>query len=343
MTFSYIKEFLNRQRNKASAQQPLSRLDEVQQARALRKNGYFDEAEALLAPHISAQNGKALQEYAHIAFDKYDTAQAIIRWQLALQVNQNAYSCVYLSRSYRRIQNFGLALKTVEQGLKITPDSTLLISEKKKILSQDSGLSPFPAFKNKIAADYISLREEKDIWRKENAAVEEFITPLEISSVLDVPFGTGRLVTIFKRKELQITGVDLSPDMLAEAQKVLGSDFALCHTQTGSVTNLSFPEKSFDLSVCLRLISNNISYGMVSAALKELHRVTKKYLIIDLKCAPDHCTGIIPPNETDKMDARFKEIEIEKLLASHRFSIAKKQLIYSRGIQQKFLYLLIRN
>jgi len=53
-------------------------------------------------------------------------------------------------------------------------------------------------------------------WDREQAAIKKLVTE---GPVLDAPCGTGRFFSIYRDKGLEFTGLDISGDMLAEAQR----------------------------------------------------------------------------------------------------------------------------
>lgn len=98
-----------------------------------------------------------------------------------------------------------------------------------------------------IAANYDASRSRKPKWHNEIAAVRDFI---EQGPVLDVPFGTGRFVPIYRDKGLSFIGVDISEDMLAHARgKFQGID-----ARHGSAFDLQFVDNSFATAICVRFL-----------------------------------------------------------------------------------------
>ena len=96
-----------------------------------------------------------------------------------------------------------------------------------------------------VAANYDASRSSKAKWRTEAEAAEQFITA---GPVLDVPFGTGRFVPLYRAKGLDYHGVDISPDMLALARAKYGA----VNCTAGSVHDLTDGE--FATAVCVRFL-----------------------------------------------------------------------------------------
>lgn len=108
-------------------------------------------------------------------------------------------------------------------------------------------------------------------WAREQLAVNDFVTA---GPVLDVPIGTGRYCTIYRDKRLTVTGVDISPDMLAEAKR----HYPHITVQKGSVFELPFADKSFGTVVCSRLLDWLYPDDM-RRAVKELRRVGRTVVL----------------------------------------------------------------
>jgi hypothetical protein len=108
-------------------------------------------------------------------------------------------------------------------------------------------------------------------WAKEQVAVSEMVFS---GPVLDVPVGTGRYVSIYRDKGLQHVGVDVSPDMLAEAKRKYPDLEAI----EGSVFDLPFKDKQFDTVVCTRLLDWLTPEEMFTA-ISEMRRVARVLVV----------------------------------------------------------------
>lgn len=98
-----------------------------------------------------------------------------------------------------------------------------------------------------VAESYEPSRSVKPKWKAEHAAVERFVME---GPVLDVPFGTGRFVPIYRAKELAFTGIDISADMLAIARQ----KFPDANPKMGSIFDLACDDGSFATVVCVRFL-----------------------------------------------------------------------------------------
>ncbi len=98
-----------------------------------------------------------------------------------------------------------------------------------------------------IAENYESSRSVKSKWKEEQAAFAEFLTD---GPVLDVPFGTGRFVPIYRAKKLSFTGIDISTDMLAVARRT----YPGIEPVLGSAFDLRYGDNEFATAVCVRFL-----------------------------------------------------------------------------------------
>jgi len=136
---------------------------------------------------------------------------------------------------------------------------------------------------------------------------------LNPSTVLDLGSGTGLFAEEFSARGLQVTGLDVNPEMLAAAREFVPAGIF----QEGLAEKISYPNSSFDL-VFMGLLLHETDDPL--AALKEARRVTRKRLAI-LEW-PDEDQRIGPPREhrlaTDKISrfarqAGFMKVEKTRL------------------------------
>lgn len=134
------------------------------------------------------------------------------------------------------------------------------------------------------AHGYEARRAHRPFWAAENAAVESMLLELEPGSkVLDVPVGTARYAPIYRRLDFQALGIDISPDMLQEAQrriKQLGMvlDFELRLGDILQLENIG----PFDAVVCTRLMNWLLPDEMVRA-MEQMARVCTDRLIVSIE------------------------------------------------------------
>ncbi|MDZ4788627.1 MAG: class I SAM-dependent methyltransferase [Blastochloris sp.] len=101
----------------------------------------------------------------------------------------------------------------------------------------------------------------------------------DLHSVLDCACGAGDLTTqlALALPQAKITGIDLHPQTLAYAQ----ANHSACNLewQQADMKQLPFPDNSYDLVTC-QLALHHFSQTDAVAILKELQRVSKKWVIV---------------------------------------------------------------
>ena len=105
------------------------------------------------------------------------------------------------------------------------------------------------------------------------------------SHIVDVPCGNGRFFDIFSKSRL-LTMVDYSENMLqAVSERInIGPNVRLIQPDISSIPS---PDSSAEVCFCMRLFHHMKDNQVRLAALKELSRISKKYVAIsfyDLHC-----------------------------------------------------------
>lgn len=120
-----------------------------------------------------------------------------------------------------------------------------------------------------MASEYDRRRSSQEKWRAEEKALRAHLDPMPAgTSVLDCPCGTGRFFPYYVKKGFCAAGVDVSADMLKQAEKK-GVEVKL-----GDVFALDFADGAFDVAVVMRFM-NLIEAPDVKQALGELQRVSR--------------------------------------------------------------------
>lgn len=110
----------------------------------------------------------------------------------------------------------------------------------------------------------------------------------QAGAVLDVGTGPGVLLAEIagRRPDLHLTGIDLSADMVAAAERNLNQFGARATVRVGDVTDLPFPDQSFDLIVSSFSLHH---WDDPETAVPELARVLRpggRAFIYDFRFAP---------------------------------------------------------
>lgn len=146
-----------------------------------------------------------------------------------------------------------------------------------------------------IAGEYVKRRASSPTWQWEQDQVDAWCkTRRAGSSVLDVPFGTGRYVPECHAAGLVVKGADISADMIAAAERELGPAFKECEVVVSDAERLAhFGDASVDAVLSSRFIQWLPDLDTVERVLKEFARVAKSELLLQVKI-PAGVTAIRP-------------------------------------------------
>ncbi|WP_407822119.1 class I SAM-dependent methyltransferase [Sphingomonas arvum] len=141
------------------------------------------------------------------------------------------------------------------------------------------------AYLGPVAGTYVRRRTGGK-WNAENAALGRLLTYVPRGSrSLDAPVGTGRSISFCCERDFDAHGVDISPDMLAEAAataRQLGASISLTQAD---IRALPFPDNHFDVAICVRFL-NWIDQGGLRQVLAELARVSRDKLLVGIRYLP---------------------------------------------------------
>ena len=144
---------------------------------------------------------------------------------------------------------------------------------------------------DKVAQDYDSFRWSSSSRRWSNKrkllAVNRAIDLASsmgyaIRNAIDIPCGTGRIIPLLFSKNIQVTGSDLSLEMMQVAKgKVsnasLSNGFVRCDAE-----RLPFADASFDSIFSIRFLFH-LPTDVRRRALKEMARISRRWVIVDYR------------------------------------------------------------
>lgn len=137
------------------------------------------------------------------------------------------------------------------------------------------------------AVNYEAKRINKSKWIGEDRKVKKYLNDLsEGTSILDIPCGTGRFFPFYRERGFKVLGMDISPDMIAEAQKRTGDIIAV---EVGSIFNIGL-FKEFDVVLCVRFL-NLIEPEDLKSALAEMQNAARSRVIFTLRIKQKNPTG----------------------------------------------------
>ena len=108
--------------------------------------------------------------------------------------------------------------------------------------------------------------------------IATFLDPLDGRRVLDVGTGTGRAAIALARRGAAVTGVDASAEMLAVARREADQAGVTVSFAREDAHHLSFPDRSFEATVCLRVLMHTPDW---KRSLAELCRVSMDRVVFD--------------------------------------------------------------
>ena len=117
-------------------------------------------------------------------------------------------------------------------------------------------------------------REERKLAKQEKKRINDIINmlPPNMNSLLEVGCGDGRIINQLIEKYKTIYGIDISKNALK---------YVKTPKKQGNIENLPFLDNSFDIVMCCEVLEH-LPLSVYSKALKELERVSKKYILISV-------------------------------------------------------------
>ena len=113
-------------------------------------------------------------------------------------------------------------------------------------------------------------------------AIANMVGRIAERPILDVGTGTGRAALLFARGGAYVTGVDASEEMLAIARRRAEIEGLSLTLIRGDAHELDFPDRSFDVTISLRVLMHTPHWRRCIA---ELCRVSGRLVIIDYPSA----------------------------------------------------------
>lgn len=117
--------------------------------------------------------------------------------------------------------------------------------------------------------------------------VVELAAPLPEWRALDIATGTGHTAFALAPHVASVIGVDITPEMLAEAEKLrIERSIANVSFTMADAHDLPFPDGTFDLVTCRRAAHH---FSAIDLAIKEMRRVLRPggRLVIDDRSVPE--------------------------------------------------------
>lgn len=174
------------------------------------------------------------------------------------------------------------------------------------------------------ASKYLEERLRQPYWPIEQDAVRQLLKMVpDNTTVLDVPFGTGRFLGFYLEKRMKVRGLDISTDMLQAARSEWGNRMDQCVIDVGDATKMPYPDHHFDLVVCFRFLQSIVSFGDAKKTLQEISRVTKRHAIVQLRVRDASEPPAARPTDSEPMANTLYFPQIIDLLRDHDLAVVK--------------------
>jgi ubiquinone/menaquinone biosynthesis C-methylase UbiE len=187
-----------------------------------------------------------------------------------------------------------------------------VISKRKRITTAAEN-----RYRRKYAKGYEAERSKHPRWHMENEIVHAMLQTLH-GTVLDVPVGAGRFLSMYQKLKLACTGVDVSEDMLALAK----AKRTPCQLECGNATALRFEDRSFDHVVCVRLFHMLDELDLIKV-MKELCRIARHNIIFTIRLG-----DVYSPK---KNVATHNTLKFKALIKRCGWDLAEEQPIFKQG------------
>lgn len=140
---------------------------------------------------------------------------------------------------------------------------------------------------DKAARSYDKVRAKTIVTEWDDKAIINFLDQVsENSRILDLPCGTGRCIPLLPNKNITYTGVDISADML-NLSKAKAHGKSNTHFILSDARSLPFQNGQFDHAICFKFLKWLPNDEIVFQVLKELRRVTKVSILVNVKVNPE--------------------------------------------------------
>jgi len=148
----------------------------------------------------------------------------------------------------------------------------------------------------------------------------QFMSMLKGKKILDAGCGSGRDTDYFKEESFDVTGVDISPGMIAEAKKRAKGDFRVM-----DMAKLEFDDESFDGLWCCATMTHVLKKDAPDV-LKGFHRVLKKDGVLYFSVKDGEGEKIGPSKSlsmTPVFKAFYKQQEVEDISQEAGFTLVQ--------------------
>ena len=167
----------------------------------------------------------------------------------------------------------------------IPKETKVLVNENERELAQVNNLFQKQtleywtfSYDPKVAASYDDDRKLEEMWELEQLFVRAYVSRIpEMARLLDVPEGTGRFLEFYESRHLNVTGIDISEAMLAEAKVKEASKNV--EFIASSAHEICSDDNEFEYSISWRFL-HLLEIDDILKFLLELARVTEREICL---------------------------------------------------------------
>lgn len=141
------------------------------------------------------------------------------------------------------------------------------------------------AYRGRKAEIYDGKRERTARWQEENRIAGEMLSG--IKEVLDVPFGTGRMLKTYDKLGIKYTGIDSSEEMLRQAYRKGARPRSLV---VADIFDANREPPAVECVVCIRLLHLLIESDMMRA-LKIICSLAKRRVVLTIQLGGKYVAG----------------------------------------------------
>lgn len=174
------------------------------------------------------------------------------------------------------------------------------------------------SYKGRKVAIYDEKREKTAKWREENRLVEIMLEG--IGDVLDMPFGTGRMLKIYDKLKIIYVGVDSSEEMLRHAYRKGAREGSLV---VGDIFDANFKTPVVECVVCVRFF-HLLSEKNMLRALRIICSLARRRVILTIQLGRKY-------DDSGSTVATHSEIKFVNAVRSLGWKIAETHTIHRLG------------
>jgi SAM-dependent methyltransferase len=178
-------------------------------------------------------------------------------------------------------------------------------------------------YRGRKAETYEAIRTKQERWTIENTEVRRMLKKLRPISVLDMPVGTGRFLSLYDTLDVKrVIGVDVSDAMLLRA-----ADKAKRCKNRKSITLVCKDVRKMkigvsDVTVCVRFL-DLIDENAMRIVITKLLKLTTRAIICTIRFGPVY----IPKSNTAEHD----EQKFRALLNQYGWKVARAVPVFKQG------------